>query len=597
MNELLAKIGEINQRELPNISQQLIAALKDARAKRDESPRACDDAEPERQALGTIGSAQDRVIGTLEGLLGELSQWDNFSRLAREVSQVRQEQEKLRHDTEGVRLKAAVSQQLQLSADDRAAARQIGQRQLELARRFDKLQTRMEELLGRLRHSDPLAAGTLADALEAGRRLAIGGQMRDAARNLNDQQLGPAQGAQKATLDSLVELLDLLANRRDHELAQTVKSLREARTELKGLLDRQAALQTEIDAAAAEQNEQKRQRQLRKLTKEAEHIAQDLEQLSRKLERLAARRAAESAQGGAASMRGAGQSAAAGNGDAAQRQSRDAQRLLDEAREQLQQDIQQAEEDLLREQLTRLEQVIAGVLAREQSLLVETLRLEQLRGRQRGELDRGQQGTLRNLAAEQRTLADEVAQMSERLEGVEAFVFALEVAQRQMVRASSSLQRGDTGNAPQEAQQAAITSLEQLLAALAPEEPAAAQDQSPPAGEQNPMPPGDEAGIRSIAELKLLKLLQEELNRRTQTLQITARNKFTPEQLQELGALSQEQGRLADMVLDLIKASVDNPDEVPAGDAAAGDAPEAKPAGPQPPRKESLDDALLRDLM
>ena len=80
---------------------------------------------------------------------------------------------------------------------DRDAARKLSQRQLELARRLDKIQSRMEEMLVRLEASDPLAAGTLADALDTARRLAIGGRMREAAAQLTEVQAraGPSDRA------------------------------------------------------------------------------------------------------------------------------------------------------------------------------------------------------------------------------------------------------------------------------------------------------------------------------------------------------------------------------------------------------------------
>ena len=590
MNDLVAQIDEVNEQHLPTISQRLIALLKDTRGETNASsdsatPAPCDVAGEVQQILGAVGTEQDTVIAKLESLLGELTQWDNFSRLAREVGQIRQDQARLRQETESLRLKAAVSMQVELLADDRATARQYGQRQLELARRFDKIQTRMEELLDRLRQSDPVAAGTLAAALEAGRELAIGGQMRDAARNLNEQRIGQAERTQQATLTSLAELLDLLANRRDRELAQTVKGLQATTTEMQGLVQRQAALQAEIDAAAAEPVESARKRQLQRLTKEAERLAAEAKELARTLERLEARRPAEAIGEAANSLTGAGEAASSGDAEQTQQRSREAERLLAEAQRQLHDELRQAQQDLLREQMARMEQLIGGIVVREQNLLAETLRLERLRGQQRAKLDRGQQVTLRGLAAEQRTLADEVGQLTAKLEGVEAFVFALEVAQRQMQRAANLLQRGETDNAPQEAEQAAITSLEQLLEALKPDEPSALTDSSPPS-EQNPMPPpGNDTGLHSLAELKLLKLLQEELNRRTEQLETSAKtSKFNADQLLELDALSQEQGKLADMVLDLIKT-------------AAPDDAERPPDGKMKKPIDSLDDALLRDLM
>jgi hypothetical protein len=488
-----------------------------------------------------------------------------------------------------LRLKLAVALPAELPADERAAARQLGQRQVELARRFDKIQMRMEELLVRLRESDPVAAGTLAEALEGGRRLAIGGRMREAARSLNEQHVGPAERIQQGALAALQELLALLANRRDRELAQTVKGLRAAATDLHDLAARQADLQAQLAAAAALPSEGQRRRELARLEKTAEKLAAEADDLARQLQRLEARRAAAATGEAAGALRGAGQAAGSGAAEQAERQAREAGRLLDEARQQLQAELQQAEQDLLREQMARLEQLIAGIVARQQNLLAETLRLDKLRD-PRGELQRGQQATLRGIAAEQRTLAAEVGQFTARLASSEAFVFALEVAQRQMLRGAALLQRGETGQEPQAAEQAALMSLEQLLAALEPEEPAAANPEQPPGDAQNPPSPAPEAGIRSLAELKLLKLMQEALNRSTDEMRRAAEaGKLTPAQLQELAALAEEQGRLADMVLDLIAVQ---PGDNPPPAAPAG----GKPAQP-PAKKGSLDEALLRDLM
>src|SRR6185503_20151267 len=129
MNELLTKVREINRQPLPVISQELTAAVKSARATLESAggEKKCEDgaAEPSR-ALGVAGKEQDNVVARLESLLGELSQWDNFSRLAREVSQIRVDEEKLTRDTEALQLKAAAATNPD-AADNRAAARQLAQ--------------------------------------------------------------------------------------------------------------------------------------------------------------------------------------------------------------------------------------------------------------------------------------------------------------------------------------------------------------------------------------------------------------------------------------------------------------------------------------
>jgi hypothetical protein len=104
-----------------------------------------------------------------------------------------------------------------------------------------------------------------------------------------------------------------------------------------------------------------------------------------------------------------------------------------------------------------------------------------------------------------------------------------------------------------------------MLQALAPDArppPEAPPPESPP---QPPPPGGQKDPFSSLAALKLLQLLQGEINRRTQALEAVRRQEgqLTAEQMLELEGLAAEQGRLAEMVLNLIRESVERPEDNP----------------------------------
>ena len=606
MNELLTKVREINRQPLPVISQELTAAVKSARAALESagSEKKCEDgaAEPAR-ALGAAGKEQDNVVARLESLLGELSQWDSFSRLAREVSQIRVDEEKLTRDTEALQLKTAAATNPD-AADNRAAARQLAQRQLEIARRFDKLQTRMEDLLARLRVSDPLVAATLADALDAGRRFAIGGQMRSVAGELGEQRLGQAGQTQQQILVNLKELVDLLASRRDKELARGVKSLAETAGELSALSERHQQLHNELSAAAKEKSADEKKRKLERLTPELKKLAEEVAELSRKLERLRARRAAEAGKQAGGSLGQAGAAAESGDADDAQKQSQKAKDLLDEARQELEQQIKQAQQDLQREELARMEQLIQGLVVRQKGVLKEIVRLEGLRDKKTGQFTRPQQASLKQAAGEERSLADETAQVGQTLASAKAFVLTLDVAQREMLLAAAAMDKGETGAATVKAATAALARLEQLLAALKPDEGSPMEPQDPPEGNGGQNQGGNQPTLQNLAELKLLKLMQETINKWTAELEEARRKtgQLTEEQEREVDALAQEQGQLADRVLEMIRAAAERPEDdlgnlpIP-GDKRPGDADNKKGgAKPDPAKKNPLEDDLLREL-
>jgi hypothetical protein len=597
MTELLEKVQRLAKEDLAGISHELTAALKSAQAgaeNKETSGCGADVPADVGQSLATAGAGQERVIAALESLLGDLSQWDNFSRLAREIGSIRSDQSALADETDRLRLELAASDSPDASAG-RASSRQFARRQLELARRYEKLQSRMTEMRQRLAQSDPLMAGTLADALDAARRLAIGGRMRSASGELQEVRPGTAHQTQQEVLSGLAELQDILARRRDAELARTTQSLHQAAGELDGLAQRQQQLRRELAQAAADSQEASRKRKLERLSQQAKKLAEEVRELSRKLERLQARRASESGEQAAAAMDQSADSAATDLHDESQDQAAAAQDLLEETKRQLEQQIKQAEQDLLREQLARLEQHIEGLIARQKNVVAETDRLEEFRRKQNGKFTDPQQATLHGIAGEERLLADESGQLATTVQAAAAFVLGLQGAQTQLDAAAQRLEAGETGAATKDHEEDALRRLTQLREALKPEETGA---QPPPEDQQQP--PGPEAGappaIQNLAELKLLKLMQEEIQRQTAELEKvrSQTGQLDAQQTQRLEALAGEQGKLADMVMDLIQAATKKaedslpdmpmPEKGPAKSDKKGD------------KAGSLDAELLKDL-
>jgi hypothetical protein len=582
MQALQKQIRRLNHDVLPPLEEQLSTALKTARLRSEDTSNCADDGP---LPLEGVTAHQDLAVSALESMLGELAQWDSFSRIAREVGLLKQEQQKIRDQSEGVRLAIALAQK---DTEPQNAAKQAAQRQLEAARQFDKLQQRMDALLTKLQDNDPLAAGSLAAALEAAQRLAIGGQMRSAARQLQDIKPGDAVKTQDIVSTGLSEVLDRLASRRDQDARRTLAALNAAAEELNRLGARNENLAREATAAAAANDPQKRQ--LQRLTKEAQRLAEEVAELARKLQRLKANGANETVQRAAQSLSGGSKSAAGGDGAAAEAQAKSALEDLKQAREQLQQAIQQAQADLVREELARLETELAGLLKRQQNLLAETQRLEESKQKANGKRPNAQVQTLRDLAEEQRQLADAVQQSSETFSSGDTFDLALAGVQQVMQRAHRWLLRGQTDAAPQTAQQQAIDRLKQLLAAA--RSPATDLEQEQPM-EQGPQQQGDgPPQVRSLGELQLLAQLQQEINRRTIELE-AAREKagdFTAEQLTELQELAAEQGKLAEIVLKLVQKPAEE-----ANDIEPLPPDKKKPPEPKKPGNP-LDDDLLKDL-
>lgn len=558
MRRLLDELGRLGEQELPVISRELTTALKSSQADAGDQQAA-------GRALAAAGRHQDEVIRSLEQMLGELSEWDNYRRFHREIGQLRHDQETINEQTAELGRQTLAKDFKDLTAQQQADLKKLAARQLELSRQFDKIEQRMQRIGAELDGRDPLAAGAIADALAEARQRAVGSQMREAGRQLGENQLGQAQNKQAQIAENLQEVLDILANRRQRELTRLVKKLRESERKLAELREAQQGLRKKWQEAEKLADEAQRKRELERLSRQQRELQQQAERLGRQLERLQAERASRSMARGGAKMGRAGQQGQQGAAQAAAEQAEAAQQDLDDAQQQLAEARRQAEQDLADEQLARLEDALKSIEQRQAQTLTETRRYDEIRESQ-GDLTRAQWISVGDLVRQQQSLETEIRELAEKL-SAKAFQFSLAGVAREMAAAAAQLGRRQLGVPAQDAMHHALTRLAQLMSALKPdadEQPAAQEEPEAPGGENGSAgQPGD--ALRMVAELKLIGLMQTEINERTKALEEARRKtgELTPEERQTYAELSEEQGKLADLTLDLVEPEQANPEDDP----------------------------------
>jgi hypothetical protein len=211
---------------------------------------------------------------------------------------------------------------------------------------------------------------------------------------------------------------------------------------------------------------------------------------------------------------------------------------------------------------------------RQKSVVDETERLD-AELRQRGNWTRGQLKSLVGLAEVQRSLRDGTEKLAEQVKAAEVFALALRGAARQMQVAAARLAERRTDAATVDAEKAALKRFLDLTESLKPEKKKRANGEKPPEnGEEDKPeegPPSD--AIPQLAQLKMLKTMQEDLLQRTARLdEIHAKDgDLSPEEQQELDALALEQGQLADLARNLVRQFARPSDD-------EGDKPAKKPA-------------------
>jgi hypothetical protein len=416
-----------------------------------------------------------------------------------------------------------------------------------------------------VQQDDPLAADTLFDAVAEGRRLGISGRMDTAGNHLRRNQIEQALGQQQQAIDDLQRVLDILANRRDGELARLVKRLRQAETDLADVQRRQGELQGEFEQQAKDPDAARRNNDLRASAQRQQQLQREAERLRHRLERLLAEKAAATVSDAVSEMDHAGTSAGGGDAAEAQRHADNARRNLDTARQQLQQQRQRAEDELAGEQLAQLRDEVKH-LTEQQRAVLETTRRFDGRRLPSGSFDRAQAVEVLKLSRHQQWLQEEAGRLAEKLLAAGAMRMALTDAGGDMARAAEQLRQYETGPPTQQIENEVVRRLDLLLAALQPEQ----LDQPPGAGNANggtgngPKPPAAPGDAQTMAELKLLKLLQEDLMARTAVLDgEVAGGAKTEDQSRRYAALSEEQGQLAELMLQQLPRRADSPEDDP----------------------------------
>jgi hypothetical protein len=415
----------------------------------------------------------------------------------------------------------------------------------------------MEQMAEQLKDSDPLVADTIDDALHAAREKTLAGQMREAGREMEQNQLGQASSAQQQSMRTLDELLDILSNRRERELGRLVKKLREAEQQLDKLRQEQEGLKKKLQQAAKNPNDAEKKRELERLTREQKRLEEEAQRFARSLKRLQADQASKSAGRAGGKMGAAGEAGDQGDAAAAAEQAEAAQQDLEDTQKQLAEQRKKAEADLAHEQVARLQDTVTALRQQQEKILFETKHYDEL-ARDSGGLRRAQLLSLRDVAHQQRALGTDVGALAQKLSaGAGAFELALKAVERVMTQAAERLDDHDTSESTQGRQRLAIERLAQMLKAFErgkkkPQNQQAGGKQGGQGGQQGQ---GGE-GSASVAELRLIKLMQESINDRVREISEKhggdGRN-LTPDEQQEYSDLSQQQADLADLLLELSK--------------------------------------------
>lgn len=564
LSRIADEIARLRQQHLAPIEEELTQARKVVQSK---PPGRGNDknqtgARPD-EALGQVADNQAAVLESLGEMLQDLSEWRGEHEATRELADLVRQQSDLNARASEVSRQTLTKPVESLAPQERADLAKIAERQKKHADQLDQLESRMRETVQGLEDKNPEAAGALKEALEQSRQEAISGQMRDAAGEIGENRMGQAERMQREVLQKLRDLEDTLRQKRESDAEMLVKRLEQAAEKLQDLHDRQEEVMRKLQNLEKKEASPDRQQALEELRKQQQALREETASLVRRLARHEAGAPEASARRAAGRMREAENQLADGDEAAAGQRQQEAIEDLEQAQRELARELREAREQLAREQLAKAADELAALVPRQQSIIDETLRLDELHGAA-GKWSRAQLVSLQNVSKTQEALSEDAARIVEKLSAAEVFALALKGARGHMERALEMLNRRETGAETRRIEEAARKRIIDLVEALRPEEPVAG-DAPPPdqpgGGGGGERPPQE--GIPTLAQVKMLIALQKELAARTVEIErVRGKDGRLPVAAgEELDAIAREQGELADLARNLSALSPSNGDD------------------------------------
>jgi hypothetical protein len=537
------------------------------------------------EGLTDTRKRQEEVEKTLTDLLTRMEPWSNTREIKGEAAQLLQEQrrlqaqlEKLQQDKE---LKLAGEKPENLNERQRTELENARDAQRRLEERAKQLLDKMDRVAKERAEKDPEMAQGLRDAAAQAEKADIAGQMKAAGEQIPMNQLANAKRNQDEAVAGLQKLIKTLEDRGEDELNRLAKKQREAEKELAELLDEQERLQKKIKEADQIPDKERRQEALKGLAREQEQLRKKAKNLLEKLSRLRAERAGEALAKSEEAMKLTRDKLEKGEMPEDEDEALD---RLDETQRELQQAREETEEHLAREQLARVADTLKRIRERQEGLNVKFTTIQKEVLENKG-WSRGQKLDLPKHVEAQKGLGDETSKVArDELTGAPVFARLVQRAADAMTKAAGELKDADKlppegsvfKEEALELQKEALRRLDQLLEAIKPEDGVPAprlgkkDDQKggqPPGGNDGGNPPPND-GLPPVAQLKLLKALQQEVNQKTDSFRQKHPDvsKLGEKDKAELQAIRKEQQEVADLLEELTR---------PAGEPGA--APGEKP--------------------
>ncbi|MHC4447317.1 MAG: coiled-coil domain-containing protein [Planctomycetota bacterium] len=564
--DLLDFAGRAANRAVGSIAERERQAGAEDTRRPDGDPERREAAEEDRP----IVEAQQEVREELADLIELLDRDEDTWVVTRQLEGLLAEQSRLEGETAQLSQETIGRSREDLAPDERSELDQIAERQLELRDQGRNLVDDLRERARAVQEVDPESASGMRSAAETAERRQLSRDMETASERVEQNQLRSARSSQQASEQTLQRMLEALQETKRARAEQLLRQLASLIESIERLIAVQTGELTALAAARESGDFFGRDLAMIRLNQNTQAVAGEARAAGSQARRIArALDRAADAQGAVVTALRAEPRAVGDAEEAEQRsleQLEEALALAQALQEQVQQEeIQRRRGDLV---------AAYGKIAEEQKAAgdatVELARNEELDRRQLMEARRiGDTEDQIRLAL--RDLQDETQEIAE----AAVFAHVHRLLDDWLTVISDSLWQGDVGTGVTEQQELVADSLLRLVEAL---EETLAQPEEFAGGQQGgggPSGGNRPSLIPPVAELKLLRGLQEQVYDQTRDLDSRADldSDQRSERLRELGQQQGDLRQLGQQMLDRLRPAAPAPDVPEAAPDSQGQEP------------------------
>jgi hypothetical protein len=539
-------------------------------AKMDGSPKSESPRQPQsatEKMLMEALAGQSQTLDTLKELQESLAEWRDRRDVTRDFDSAVAEQEAVQKETAEMAQRTMTKSAAELSKQEQAELNKLATRQRKIADQFDQFRKQLEQTAETLRKNDPDSADKFNEAAQEFKNQSPNSKLQDAAQNIADNKMGSAVEAQQAAMDELHEIERMMKRQPQDDTEQFLKQTEEAQQEFQQLKHDQQDLADQAEELAKQPDSPEKHEQIKELMEQQEDLAERMAKAERKLERLRLHAPAQATNRArkrlAEMMKHLQEADDTGEMQQAMEETLDE---LEQVERELVLEKRIAQERLAFEQLEKIEDELKGLRARQETVIEETVRLDTAKIENES-LTRGQLKSLKELAETERSLQHTANQMRQHMASAEVFSLVLKRLARTLGLVADQLGERDTRSPVQALEKDVLRKIDSLLTVLKqeqkkPEKPSQPPEEKPEDLAEEPQeqeerpeeaqPPSDT--IPQLAQLKLLKAMQEECLERTEALdKYRDKDGNLPAKMEaEKTELAREQAELADFARNLL---------------------------------------------